>query len=226
MLLRRASRHIREHDWFAVLVDFTIVIVGVFLGLQASNWNDARLAKADEAVLIERFVSDLEAIEFEANAKAEFIGENQEHIEEVTALLRVDSAASDGDSLRIRIQQLVAMPGTIERSPTYLELLGGMRRITDDELREAIVRHDGMLLDAKESQAIRRSSIEPHVAVLQRLRLLLGEVEPARAIEQSGGALEIRLALMRLDEIYSDERTRLQDVRSKTQQLLALIGDK
>ncbi len=203
------------------------MVLGVFLGLQASNWNEARLAKADETVLIERFVSDLEAIEFEANAKAEFIGENQKRIEEIAASFKSDSPEPGGDTLKGEIEQLVAMPGTIERSPTYLELLaGGMRRITDDELREAIVKHDGMLLDAKETQAIRRSSIEPHIAVLQRLRLLLDEVQPATAIEMSGGSLEIRLALMRLNEAYSGEKAKLQQVRNTTQQLLDLIGEK
>lgn len=118
------------------------------------------------------------------------------------------------------------MPGTIERSPTYLELLaGGMRRITDDNLREAIVKHDGMLLDAKETQAIRRAYMEPYVARLHRLRLLLGEVESARAIELSGGALEVRLALMRLDEIYNGEKSKLQNVLETTQRLLGILDD-
>jgi hypothetical protein len=203
-----------------------VVVVGVFLGLQASNWNEARLARVDEAVLIERFVSDLEAIEVEANLKAEFIGENQGRIEEVAALVQSDAAASDSDALKTEVGRIVAMPGTIERSPTYLELLtGGMRRITDDDLREAIVKHDGMLLDAKETQAIRRAYMESYVARLHRLRLLLDEVEPARAIELSGGALEIRLALMRLHEIYNSERSKLRDVLKSTQQLLGMLVD-
>ena len=226
MLLHRVARHIRQHDWFGVLSDFIVVVVGVFLGLQASNWNEARLARADEEVLIERFVSDLKAIEFEANGKSEFISENQDRIEVVAALLQGDTVATNCDALKGKIGRIVVMPGTIERSPTYLELLaGGMRRITDDNLREAIVKHDGMLLDAKETQVIRRAYMEPYVARLHRLRLLLDEVESARAIELSGGALEVRLALMRLDDIYNGERSKLQVVLGTTQQLLDMLDD-
>lgn len=224
LLLRRVNQHIREHDWFAVLIDLIVVVVGVFLGLQAANWNEARLAKTEESILLTRYVSDLHAIEFEANAKAEFIGGNQQRIEQVLALLENNPTEPAGNVLQNSIERLTTMPGTIERSPTYLELLaGGMRRISDHELREAIVDHDGMLVDAKEIQAIRRNSIEPYVATLQRLRLLLNEVGAEKAIELSGGTLEIKLALLRLDETYNDEKARMQQVQTTTQELLALL---
>jgi hypothetical protein len=48
MLIRRIREHVAAHDWFAVAVDLAIVIAGVFLGLQVSNWNQARI-DADRA---------------------------------------------------------------------------------------------------------------------------------------------------------------------------------
>ena len=45
MLLRRITEHVKAQNWFAVGLDFLIVVFGVFIGLQVSNWNDAR---ADE----------------------------------------------------------------------------------------------------------------------------------------------------------------------------------
>ena len=42
MLLRRISKHVKDQNWFAVLIDFAIVVVGVFIGLQVANWNEAR----------------------------------------------------------------------------------------------------------------------------------------------------------------------------------------
>ncbi len=227
MLLHRVAGHIRQHDWFAILIDLIVVVVGVFLGLQASNWNDARLAEEDEVLLLERLVIDLKAIENEAKAKAEFIGESQLRIEDTAAMVRGKTVAPERDPLQSGIESILAMPGTLERSTAYLELLaGGMRRISDDRLREAIVRHDGALLDAKESQAIRRTISEPYLQKLQRLRFLLDEAEPAKAIQLSGGELEVRLALKGLNEIYSDERAQLQYVLKRTQRLLGLLGGK
>ena len=42
MLLRRITKHIKDQNWFAVGVDFVIVVVGVFIGIQVANWNDTR----------------------------------------------------------------------------------------------------------------------------------------------------------------------------------------
>lgn len=34
MLLRRVMEHVRAQNWFAIAIDFVIVVVGVFVGLQ------------------------------------------------------------------------------------------------------------------------------------------------------------------------------------------------
>jgi hypothetical protein len=43
MLLRRVIEHVREQNWLAVFIDFLIVVVGVFIGIQVANWNEERL---------------------------------------------------------------------------------------------------------------------------------------------------------------------------------------
>ena len=42
MLLRRVIEHVREQNWIAIGIDFAIVVVGVYLGIQVSNWNAER----------------------------------------------------------------------------------------------------------------------------------------------------------------------------------------
>ena len=39
MLFRRIKAHIEKENWFAVFIDFLIVVVGVFIGIQVANWN-------------------------------------------------------------------------------------------------------------------------------------------------------------------------------------------
>jgi hypothetical protein len=46
MILRRVREHVGSHNWFAVAVDFVIVVIGVFVGIQASNWNQARAERS------------------------------------------------------------------------------------------------------------------------------------------------------------------------------------
>jgi hypothetical protein len=61
MILRRVADQVREHDWFVVAIEFVIVVLGVFLGLQASNWNEARLDRAIAAGHLAEIAEDLQA---------------------------------------------------------------------------------------------------------------------------------------------------------------------
>lgn len=61
MLLRRVIQHFRKQEWTAIAIDFVIVVVGVFIGVQAANWNEARADAARAHSYLERIKSDLEA---------------------------------------------------------------------------------------------------------------------------------------------------------------------
>ncbi len=39
MIFRRFAGNFRQQDWTAVVVELVVVVLGVFIGLQASNWN-------------------------------------------------------------------------------------------------------------------------------------------------------------------------------------------
>lgn len=61
MILRRLTEHVKAQNWFAVLLDFVIVVLGVFLGLQVNNWNADRGDRAREASYLARLAEDLRA---------------------------------------------------------------------------------------------------------------------------------------------------------------------
>ncbi|MDT8449183.1 MAG: hypothetical protein RQ847_03320 [Wenzhouxiangellaceae bacterium] len=60
MLLRRITEHVKAQNWTAVGLDFVIVVVGVFIGIQVSNWNAARIEHGQERVALERLLSEAE----------------------------------------------------------------------------------------------------------------------------------------------------------------------
>ena len=43
MRLRRVTEHIKQQNWFAIGIDFIIVVVGVLLAFQITAWNERRL---------------------------------------------------------------------------------------------------------------------------------------------------------------------------------------
>lgn len=42
MILSRVIEHVKKQSWTAIALDFIIVVMGVFIGMQVTNWNAAR----------------------------------------------------------------------------------------------------------------------------------------------------------------------------------------
>jgi hypothetical protein len=61
MLLRRVIEHVKAQNWTAVALDFVIVVTGVFIGIQVSNWNAAQADRQRAYGYLERIRDDLDA---------------------------------------------------------------------------------------------------------------------------------------------------------------------
>jgi hypothetical protein len=59
MLLRRVTEHVREQNWTAIAIDFAIVVLGVFVGIQVANWNAEREDRQRGVEFAERLRVDL-----------------------------------------------------------------------------------------------------------------------------------------------------------------------
>jgi len=59
MLMRRAVEQFKQQHWMAIGIDLAIVVLGVFLGIQVSNWNEARIEQQHSAVIVDAFRSEL-----------------------------------------------------------------------------------------------------------------------------------------------------------------------
>lgn len=61
MILRRVIKHFRDQEWTAIGIDFVIVVVGVFVGIQVANWNAARADDARAQAYLARIHVNLQA---------------------------------------------------------------------------------------------------------------------------------------------------------------------
>jgi len=53
MIFKRAVAKLRAQDWTAITIELAIVIIGVFVGIQVSNWNQARIERQATARLLD-----------------------------------------------------------------------------------------------------------------------------------------------------------------------------
>lgn len=61
MLLRRITDHVKAQNWTAIAIDFVIVVVGVFIGIQVSNWNEDRQNVSRTQNYYSRLIEDLDS---------------------------------------------------------------------------------------------------------------------------------------------------------------------
>jgi hypothetical protein len=139
MILRRVREHVTGHNWFAVGVDFIIVVVGVFVGIQASNWNQARAERSQgreyRAMLLNDLDSNLENL---ATRKHYYSWVRNEALAMLADLDRPASSL-DQQFLVHAYQATQILPWALKRN-TYDEIVstGAIASLGDPLLRDKI----------------------------------------------------------------------------------------
>jgi hypothetical protein len=124
MPLRRIIEHFREQNWIAVWLDVIIVFLGVFIGLQADNWNDTRVARSQARTYYARLIEDLRAEESTRIAMIAYYQRTKEHGEFALRALQ-KSDGSMGEKFLIDIYQSTQITNYRTQRSTYDELLSG-----------------------------------------------------------------------------------------------------
>lgn len=59
MILGRLATGLKKRDWGTAILEVLIVVVGIFIGLQVDDWNQARQDRSDIAIYLNRIHDDL-----------------------------------------------------------------------------------------------------------------------------------------------------------------------
>jgi len=137
MVIRSIRHHVTTHNWFAVTIDVLIVFVGVFLGIQANNWNEARIADKTAQANRARLIEDLRTNELDFEGRRAYYGQVREH-----ALLALEGFSTPnaelGDEFLIHSYQATQVILRPLRRFTYDELVstGELATVGDQRVRE------------------------------------------------------------------------------------------
>lgn len=145
MILQRLSQSIRKQDWFTVLIETLIVVLGVFLGLQLGNWNEARLTDTQRELIETRLLNDFVLMHEDVIAAAKGHAAIIESLHVLRGAIERGQAFSEEDAaIKQALMRGFSYQSPIHRSGTFLELLssGQLELISDEELRVALLRYD------------------------------------------------------------------------------------
>lgn len=144
MIRSRLIGSLRRQDWTAVVIELVTVMLGLFLGLQLNDWNDARQARARERAALERLHEESEAIvNYFRKAVANFDHLNADQEAAIVALSNGDRAKFNSHELGGHIGSLTFYPGIAPPRATYDELSGSglLNEIGSASVRASVARY-------------------------------------------------------------------------------------
>ncbi len=141
MLLRRVIHHVREQAWTAIAIDFLIVVIGVFMGIQVANWNEAASTRAKGETFTEQLKTDLRAESWRYQFLLEYYGDVRAAAEAAAAAIE-GKIKMDNEALLVNAYRASQYKEGISRRSTYDELVstGNIGLIADREFRQLAVR--------------------------------------------------------------------------------------
>jgi len=145
MLLRRVMQHVKDQNWFAVGIDFLIVVTGVFIGIQVANWNEGRRDRQSEQEYLDRLRQELAVILPLAQSSGADLANRMERLEELRAFLASGQGGTAIDERHcIAAGRSHIYAATIFYPPTIKELIstGRILLIRDPAIRTAIMSFD------------------------------------------------------------------------------------
>ena len=136
MIYKRVAARLRAQDWVAILIEIGIVIVGVFIGTQVSNWNATRLERAQTQRMLVQLSPQIRDFRDYMVAAQRYFSVTRAYSSIALAGWRNDPKINDRDFV-IAAYQASQIYGFGANGSTWGSVLGSdrLRDINDAEMR-------------------------------------------------------------------------------------------
>ncbi len=152
MILRSVMKHVRDQNWFAVGLDFLIVVVGVFIGIQVANWNETRREDAAGRAYLVRIQEDLAVDRATLEGRGQFWSVVRAYGVDALGYFEDGSLVDESAwETLLALYHATQVWGFSLYEPTYREMIsaGDLGLIPDPELRRALGDYYGASSDQK-----------------------------------------------------------------------------
>jgi hypothetical protein len=137
MILGKLSQSLKEQNWTAIWIEFVLLAAGVFLGIQASNWNEQRVTNKKAEMFTERLRADLRVEMWRFSAINFYYDDVLINARETLAALEGRSTLSN-EALLIAAYRATQYAEYVQYRATYDELTstGNIGLVADPSLRK------------------------------------------------------------------------------------------
>lgn len=222
MILRRVVEHAKAQNWFAVMLDFFIVVMGVFVGIEVANWNQARQDRQEERRYYGQLLVDLR-IDLETFSRTERLADQYDE----AAQLVIDRLGGKPQphvspgrmAISIHRAGFIYIPYTSRGTFNELVSTGNLRLLRNSQLKSEIANYygtfdrvrqwDGLLRDQQSNYWTETAGVLPRPVLRAAVRGTDPTISPSqdRAIWQAARS-HPRLSSMLIGMAAHQERVR------------------
>jgi hypothetical protein len=190
MILGKLKNALRRQRWFDVALELSIVVLGIFIGLQVDDWNQRRQEHASDHRALALFVDELELMLVEAVVDKET---SAEQLRELATATRIAVNCDASEEERTRLTEAIMFTlhwRVLDIRPSGLEDIsnsGTLSRLGDSALTRAVgdlhqairVMEDSMaLVGPKYDQAWKM--LLPYLVMKAPIEITMDEYGPTR----------------------------------------------
>lgn len=141
MPLSSLAARLRNLHWTSITVELLIVVLGVFIGIEVSNWNEARVTDQQAAVFAERLRADLREEYWGYQLLVVYNQEVLKYANQAVEELTAKTPGTD-EALLISAYRATQYKQRLRRRSTYDELIstGAIGLIRDQAMRDTAMR--------------------------------------------------------------------------------------
>jgi hypothetical protein len=124
MILRRLTKHVQDQNWFAVALDFFIVVIGILLAFQITNWSAAHQDNLIYEQARTRVIEEANAnLSLAQNTLKQLSGQQIEAVEIIQALATCKADEGAEERFMRTIQSLRLIAGLAVRNDAISQIL-------------------------------------------------------------------------------------------------------
>ena len=173
MIIQRLAKGIKDQDWFIVLLEIMIVVIGILVGLQVDDWNEGRKERDLEKGYLERVAKD---IQDSKNTTKSLFSFHEMQIRDIGITVQsLNTCELSPDNKRALVFAFFNMgklnePSFIKRTINELEASGGFRLIQSNAIKQII---NEVIVEDNQSKGAHRSLLDRVTPAVNRINQLL-----------------------------------------------------
>lgn len=225
MLLRSISKHVKEQNWFAVILDFLIVVVGILIAFQVTNWSELQNEREQEREIIQRLHGEFVEVINELDEKTLDLEATIARNKQLAAILKKPPEQPNSVEISRLVATIFSLPSPPGVADTYSEIVanGTISLIKNNLLRSMLIKHATDSRTYITAQQAMREFTRPYVTPLTRFVFLLEDMTVTEAIENAGSKVDMVVALNAHALIFDSQLLSFVEIRESLDSVIQTL---